>query len=59
MGGNAETLNTYNIPIIGGKDYDKATKTPSRGKTLTISEEIKAKARHTPCYTQDTKAKYV
>ncbi|KXT18543.1 hypothetical protein AC579_2276 [Pseudocercospora musae] len=53
-GGNAEILKTYPIPIIGGKDCAKVTKTPNHGETFTIGEGIKVKALHTPCHTQDS-----
>ncbi|KXT04495.1 hypothetical protein AC578_8697 [Pseudocercospora eumusae] len=53
-GGNAEILKTYPIPIIGGKDCAKVTKTPSHGEVFTIGEGIKVKALHTPCHTQDS-----
>ncbi|EME47477.1 hypothetical protein DOTSEDRAFT_69419 [Dothistroma septosporum NZE10] len=53
-GGNVEMLKTYPLPIIGGKDCSKVTKTPSHGETFTIGENIKVKALHTPCHTQDS-----
>ncbi|KAK5122047.1 hypothetical protein LTR85_004293 [Meristemomyces frigidus] len=53
-GGNVEMLKTYSVPIIGGKDCAKVTKTPSHGETFTIGEGIKVKALHTPCHTQDS-----
>ncbi|CAK1361965.1 putative hydroxyacylglutathione hydrolase [Cercospora beticola] len=53
-GGNKEILKAYKLPIIGGKDCDQVTKTPSHGETFTIGEGIKVKALHTPCHTQDS-----
>ncbi|KAK1052046.1 Cytoplasmic glyoxalase II [Friedmanniomyces endolithicus] len=53
-GGNAEMLKSYPIPIIGGKDCDKVSKTPGHGDTFTIGDSIKVKALHTPCHTQDS-----
>jgi len=53
-GGNVELLKSYPLPIIGGKDCDKVTTTPGHGETFTIGENIKVKALHTPCHTQDS-----
>lgn len=47
-------LKTYSVPIIGGKDCSKVSKTPSHGETFTIGDGIKVKALHTPCHTQDS-----
>lgn len=47
-------LKSYSVPIIGGKDCDKVTKTPSHGETFTVGDGIKVKALHTPCHTQDS-----
>ncbi|TKA63326.1 hypothetical protein B0A55_09488, partial [Friedmanniomyces simplex] len=47
-GGNAEMLKSYSVPIIGGKDCDKVSKTPHHGETFTIGDSIKVKALHTP-----------
>lgn len=47
-------LKTYDVPVIGGKDCAKVTKTPSHGETFTIGDGIKVKALHTPCHTQDS-----
>ena len=46
-------LKSYPLPIIGGKDSTKVTKTPSHGETFNVGE-IKVKALHTPCHTQDS-----
>ncbi|KAK5152784.1 hypothetical protein LTR04_006325 [Oleoguttula sp. CCFEE 6159] len=53
-GGNSEMLKHYKLPIIGGKDCSKVTKTPKHGETFTIGDSIKVKALHTPCHTQDS-----
>ncbi|KAK0735469.1 beta-lactamase-like protein [Apiosordaria backusii] len=42
------------LPVIGGKDCAHVTKTPAHGETFTIGENIKVKALHTPCHTQDS-----
>ncbi|KAH0342427.1 Metallo-hydrolase/oxidoreductase, partial [Aureobasidium melanogenum] len=52
-GGNVEMLKTYPLPIIGGKDCSKVTKTPAHGETFNVGD-IKVKALHTPCHTQDS-----
>ncbi|THV75408.1 Metallo-hydrolase/oxidoreductase [Aureobasidium pullulans] len=52
-GGNVEMLKTYPLPIIGGKDCTKVTKTPAHGETFNVGS-IKVKALHTPCHTQDS-----
>jgi glyoxylase-like metal-dependent hydrolase (beta-lactamase superfamily II) len=46
-------LKTYPLPIIGGKDCSKVSKTPAHGETFNIGD-IKVKALHTPCHTQDS-----
>ncbi|KAF1982473.1 Metallo-hydrolase/oxidoreductase [Aulographum hederae CBS 113979] len=53
-GGNVEILKHYPLPIIGGKDCTKVTNTPAHGSTFTIGKNIKVKALHTPCHTQDS-----
>jgi len=47
-------LKSYSVPIIGGKDCTKVSKTPGHGDTFTIGDSIKVKALHTPCHTQDS-----
>jgi glyoxylase-like metal-dependent hydrolase (beta-lactamase superfamily II) len=49
----AVKLKHYKIPVIGGKDCDKVTKTPSHSSTFTVGE-VKVTALHTPCHTQDS-----
>jgi len=53
-GGNKETLKKYSIPVIGGKDCDQVSSTPSHNSTFKIGEGIKVTALHTPCHTQDS-----
>lgn len=52
-GGNADTLKAYDIPVIGGKDCARVTTTPSHNSTFNIGN-IKVRALHTPCHTQDS-----
>ncbi|KAJ9665725.1 Cytoplasmic glyoxalase II [Coniosporium apollinis] len=53
-GGNAEMLKTYKVPVIGGRDCAKVTKTPRHGETFTVGKNIRVTALHTPCHTQDS-----
>lgn len=53
-GGNEGILETYSIPVIGGKDCAKVSRTPSHGESFTIGSGIKVTALHTPCHTQDS-----
>lgn len=46
-------LQTYSVPIIGGRDCAKVSKTPGHGDTFNVGG-IKVKALHTPCHTQDS-----
>ncbi|KAK4163532.1 beta-lactamase-like protein [Cladorrhinum sp. PSN259] len=55
-GGNEELLaglGTPSLPIIGGKDCKKVTKTPTHNEEFKIGD-INVKALHTPCHTQDS-----
>ena len=47
-------LKHYPLPIIGGRDCDKVTKTPAHGETFSVGNNIRVKALHTPCHTQDS-----
>lgn len=47
-------LKTFNVPIIGGRDCAHVSQVPKNGDTFTIGENIKVKALHTPCHTQDS-----
>ena len=42
------------LPVIGGKDCEAVTKTPSHGSTFLIGKNIQVTALHTPCHTQDS-----
>ncbi|KAK4658074.1 Cytoplasmic glyoxalase II [Podospora pseudocomata] len=55
-GGNEALLSKLpsKLPIIGGRDCAHVTKTPAHNETFTIGENIKVKALHTPCHTQDS-----
>lgn len=43
-----------NLPVIGGKDCEAVTETPSHEETFKIGSGITVKALHTPCHTQDS-----
>ena len=53
-GGNEKILEKYPLPVIGGKDCAKVTKTPAHNSTFKIGENIEVTALHTPCHTQDS-----
>lgn len=53
-GGNVEVLKQYPLPIIGGKDCNKVTETPAHNSTFSVGKNIKVRALHTPCHTQDS-----
>ena len=42
------------MPVIGGRDCQLVTKTPSHGEKFTIGDRISVTALHTPCHTQDS-----
>lgn len=50
----SDQLQTYKVPVIGGKDCAKVSQTPTHGSTFSIGSSIKVKALHTPCHTQDS-----
>ncbi|KAF5663842.1 hydroxyacylglutathione hydrolase [Fusarium circinatum] len=55
-GGNEEILAALNNPkldIIGGKECEGVTKTPSHGETFKLGN-ITITSIHTPCHTQDS-----
>ncbi|KAI7359331.1 P-loop containing nucleoside triphosphate hydrolase protein [Hortaea werneckii] len=52
-GGNTEMLQSYPLSIIGGKDCSKVSKTPAHNEEFSVGN-IKVKALHTPCHTQDS-----
>ncbi|KAH8891347.1 Metallo-hydrolase/oxidoreductase [Thozetella sp. PMI_491] len=54
-GGNTKLLEELgvSIPIMGGKDCEKVSKTPTNGENLTVGS-IAVKALYTPCHTQDS-----
>ncbi|EPE02938.1 hydroxyacylglutathione hydrolase [Ophiostoma piceae UAMH 11346] len=56
-GGNSKLrslLGLPNLPIIGGKDCQEVTKTPSNGASFKIGSAIAVKGIYTPCHTQDS-----
>lgn len=46
-------LGTPDLPIIGGKDCDSVTQTPSNGEGFKVGS-IAVKGLYTPCHTQDS-----
>ncbi|EMR65820.1 putative hydroxyacylglutathione hydrolase protein [Eutypa lata UCREL1] len=55
-GGNKQIrsdLGTPDLPIIGGKDCDSVTQTPSNGEGFKVGS-IAVKGLYTPCHTQDS-----
>ena len=53
-GGNVELLKHYTeVPIIGGKDCRKVTKTPEHNSEWKLGN-VSVRALHTPCHTQDS-----
>jgi hydroxyacylglutathione hydrolase len=56
-GGNKKLLSSLpnsNLPVIGGKDCEGVTETPSHKSTFSIGKNIQVTALHTPCHTQDS-----
>ncbi|KAL9052000.1 MAG: hypothetical protein Q9162_005665 [Coniocarpon cinnabarinum] len=55
-GGNAETLKSYPLSILGGKDCAHVTTTPAHNAKFPLSSgsSIKITPLHTPCHTQDS-----
>ena len=53
-GGNEKILESYSLPVIGGKDCAKVTQTPAHNSTFKIGQNIEVTALHTPCHTQDS-----
>lgn len=55
-GGNTKMLSSLgsDFPIIGGKDCEGVTKTPSHSSKFSIGKNIEVTALHTPCHTQDS-----
>lgn len=46
-------LGLPNLAVIGGKDCEAVTKTPSHGQGFSLGS-IAVKGLHTPCHTQDS-----
>ncbi|KAI4125748.1 MAG: hypothetical protein LQ338_004112 [Usnochroma carphineum] len=56
-GGNSKILSEFSklkLPVIGGKDCERVTRTPKHEETFKIGQNISVKALHTPCHTQDS-----
>lgn len=54
-GGNKTFHKKYpDLPIIGGKDSELVTYTPSHKEVIDLGDSISITALHTPCHTQDS-----
>ncbi|OBA19272.1 Metallo-hydrolase/oxidoreductase [Metschnikowia bicuspidata var. bicuspidata NRRL YB-4993] len=54
-GGNRTFHKKYpDLPIIGGKDSELVTYTPSHQEVIDLGDNISITALHTPCHTQDS-----
>ena len=55
-GGNKKILShlSNSVNVIGGKDCEAVTQTPSHNSTFKIGQDIEVTALHTPCHTQDS-----
>ena len=54
-GGNKTFHKKYpDLPIIGGKDSELVTYTPSHKEVIDLGDNISITALHTPCHTQDS-----
>ncbi|GEQ68176.1 hypothetical protein JCM33374_g1843 [Metschnikowia sp. JCM 33374] len=54
-GGNKTFHKKYpDLPIIGGKDSELVTYTPSHQEVVDLGDNISITALHTPCHTQDS-----
>ncbi|ERF71564.1 hypothetical protein EPUS_00553 [Endocarpon pusillum Z07020] len=61
-GGNAgmlKQLPSSSTPVIGGKDCDCVTQTPSHNSRFPLGQNISVTALHTPCHTQDSICYYM
>ncbi|KAI9671311.1 MAG: Cytoplasmic glyoxalase II [Alyxoria varia] len=58
-GGNAETLKSYPLPLIAGRDSPHVTSTPAHNSTFPLGSSITITALHTPCHTQDSICYYL
>ncbi|KAF7507813.1 hypothetical protein GJ744_010114 [Endocarpon pusillum] len=62
-GGNAGMLkqlpSSSSTPVIGGKDCDCVTQTPSHHSRFPLGQNISVTALHTPCHTQDSICYYM
>lgn len=54
-GGNQSFHKKYpDLPVIGGKDSELVTYTPSHQEVIDLGDNISITALHTPCHTQDS-----
>lgn len=54
-GGNEEFRKVFSTqPLIAGKDSPDVTQVPAHKEQLTLGENLKITALHTPCHTQDS-----
>lgn len=59
-GGNGTFHKRYpDLPIIGGKDSELVTYTPSHQEVVDLGDHVSITALHTPCHTQDSICYYV
>lgn len=59
-GGNKTFHKKYpDLPIIGGKDSELVTYTPSHREVIDLGDNVSITALHTPCHTQDSICYYV
>lgn len=59
-GGNKTFHKKYpDLPIIGGKDSELVTYTPSHNEVIDLGDTVSITALHTPCHTQDSICYYV
>lgn len=55
-GGNSKVLSQLpeQVPVVGGKDCQAVSETPSNGSKFSIGKNIEVTALYTPCHTQDS-----
>ncbi|CAH2352995.1 hydroxyacylglutathione hydrolase, cytoplasmic isozyme [[Candida] railenensis] len=59
-GGNKSFHKKFpDLPVIGGKDSDLVTYTPSHEEVIDLGDRLSITALHTPCHTQDSICYYV
>lgn len=59
-GGNKTFHKKYpDLPVIGGRDSELVTYTPSHREVIDLGDNVSITALHTPCHTQDSICYYV